>query len=99
MLATGSKDLKARGDREWVRFTLLQQVPTVLLCALMLDGGAMAKVCLAAMAGYWIGVAWLQLRRPLQPSRTDALFERWGFFLLFGVSIAIACYRTRGIYP
>src|SRR5690348_7806288 len=81
--------------REPVCFALLQQIPTATLCLLVLDGGSMARVCGSAVAGFWVGTAWLVARRPSRPSRTDLLFIRWGFFPLLIASFILAVVWSR----
>jgi hypothetical protein len=81
--------LDSTQSRRAFRFALIQQVSCALISALMLDGGVIAKICAATIVGYWIAVAWLLSRRPLLDSKTDLLFVRWGFLLLFVVSVAL----------
>jgi hypothetical protein len=78
-----------------IRFTLFQQVPTAILCLLMLDGGQTAKVCGYAMIGFWCGVVIISLRRRSHPSKTDIRFVRWGFLPILVVSFLLATIRTR----
>lgn len=44
----------AESFRPAFRFALLQQIPFVILCLLMLDCGWLAKLCGIAMLGFWI---------------------------------------------
>jgi len=66
---------------------VLQVLTTAFLFAI-LDGGTLAKAGGCAMAGFWIGVAIVMLRRPRTPSTLDLLYVRWGYIVLLAIGIA-----------
>ncbi len=76
-----------------IRAALWQQVPTAIAFALMLDGGTAARVCGCAVAGFWLGVAIIMVRRPAEPTAVDLGLIRWGFFPLL-----IASGRLAGLW-
>jgi hypothetical protein len=68
---------------------LKQQVPTLVVCTLLLDGGRILRVCLIAMLGFWL-FALLCLARSTKDSDPIGLwFLRWGFFPLIGVLVYV----------
>jgi hypothetical protein len=74
--------------RAAVRVALALQVPATVLLALVLDGGSLAKVGGAAMAGFWVGAAIVMMRRPREPSALDLWYVRWGYGPMLGVGLA-----------
>ena len=58
---------------------LLQNFLVILLSALVLDFGVIARACLIALAAFWIGVGIVVFRRPLAPTATDLAFVRFGY--------------------
>jgi hypothetical protein len=77
-------------DREgWMFALLFQQIPAGILCALDLHGG-LIQVFACAAGAFWIGVAWILVRRGSPLTSTDCLFIRWGFFPLLATSIVLA---------
>ena len=78
-----------------LKLTLWQQLPSIVFCALLLDGGEISRVCLIATLGYWL-LALICLARSEQPSnRGDLLFLRWGYFPLFGLFLLLNYYFQR----
>ncbi len=75
--------------RSPIMFALAIQIPIAILCALLLDGGQMARICGIAMAGTWAGILLVMSRRPHSPTFTDHLFIRCGFLLIFGPLVII----------
>lgn len=69
--------------RSPVIFALALQIPIAILCALMLDGGQLARVCGVAMAANWLGVLLVMWRRPHCPTFMDLAFIRCGFLAIF----------------
>ena len=57
---------------------LVLQVALLLLCGLVLDDGSMARLCAAAIAGYWIAFAIIVARRNKSPSKLDLFFVKYG---------------------
>jgi hypothetical protein len=76
--------------RAAIRTSIILQLPLALLMPLMLDGGFLAKIGGYSMAGFWIGVAVVMLRRPRNPGRGDLLYIRWGYPLMLVIGIAVA---------
>lgn len=69
--------------RDPVVFALALQIPIAILCALLLDGGQMARICAATMAGHWVGVLLVMHQRPHAPTSIDRIYIRTGFLMLF----------------
>lgn len=74
--------------RDAVKVAVILQLFTSLFLLTILDGGTLAKVGGAAMAGFWIGVAIVMIRRPRDPRRLDLLYVRWGYIAMLIVGIA-----------
>ena len=62
-----------------VIFALVQQTTVIFLSALIMDGGAIAQVCMYAFAGYWGGTMLLAFRRGAALSHGDIALVRWGY--------------------
>lgn len=62
--------------RETVYFAMFQQVPLVLLCTLLLDGGRMVRACGVSVLGFWATAGLLMARRPTSPRPGDLAFLR-----------------------
>ena len=69
-----------------------------VLTVCMLDGGQLFKQFLVAMIGYWLGVAFIVVRRKMTPTKTDLLFIRYGSVVLLVLAPAVAklVYRIIG---
>jgi hypothetical protein len=76
--------------REAIRFSLIQQLPWSLICALILDGGRMARICAISLIAYWTLALVMMSRRPFTPDSRDMAFLRWGFLPLFAVAAILA---------
>jgi hypothetical protein len=76
--------------RSAIRTSIILQLPLVLLMLILLDGGFLAKIGGYSMAGFWIGVGLVMLRRPRNPTRMDLLYVRWGYPVTLAVGIAVA---------
>ena len=76
---------------------VLLQALTLLVSALLLDGGLMARICGCAMAAFWAGATSVTWRRPMHPTRLDLLYVRWGYLplLVIGIGLTIAIVMTR----
>jgi hypothetical protein len=66
------------------------QVFLFILTALMLDGGQLFRQFLLAMVGYWIGVAFIFVRRESTPKKTDHFFLRYGSLVLLLLAPMVA---------
>lgn len=73
----------------WAVLALAQQLGTLLLASLLLDGGMILKLCLAATGTYWATVGIVALMRRTPPTATDHILLRIGFFLLLAL-LAVA---------
>ena len=75
--------------------SLVEQLLLGLLTSLM--GDAYLIFFYAAVA-YWAGVAIIVIRRPMTPNKTDIMMLKWGFLLLFVISIFMSfqIWRLRG---
>ena len=69
--------------RSPVMDALKVQIPIAILCLLMLDGGYMARMCAALLAGHWSGILLAMWRRPDAPTAGDLWYVRWGFLSFF----------------
>src|SRR4051794_2439961 len=72
--------------RQAVKVAIVLQILVTLILLRILDGGMLARVGGGAMVGFWIGVAVVMLRRPLNPSRLDLLYVRWGYIAMLSRS-------------
>lgn len=69
-----------------VTFTLVQQVPILLLTSMILDGGMLFAVTGYAAAAYWVGFGIITARRRGHLTLVDTMLLRWGFLILCLVS-------------
>ncbi len=76
--------------RDAFRVAMIQQLPTAVLCGLLLDGGGVARICGIAMAGFWAGTLLGVARRPFAPTPADLALIRWGFLPMFAATLAVA---------
>ena len=65
--------------REAVRFTLLLQVPLLLITAMILDGGMIFRRLAKASVAYWIFVLIIRFRRGAEMPDSDTLLVKWGY--------------------
>ena len=75
--------------REPFVFSVVVQVCLITLSAFLLDDGALGRLFGTAMAGHWLWVAWLALRRRNHLTKIDTVMIRHGFFLWVVVTILI----------
>ena len=68
--------------RPFLNLVLIQQVPVLLLTALMLDGGRLFQRCTFAALTHWVAIALIVGRRSSNPSSIDDFIVRWGYFPL-----------------
>ena len=81
----GLQDLKPH--REAI---LAQQLPVLLLAALLLDGGLGLRVCLIACLAHWLIIT-LILTRAAQPTTwLDRGLIRWGFLACLVIAIGLS---------
>jgi hypothetical protein len=70
----------------WV---VLLQIILLMGSATFLDGGNSSGLCGAAMAGYWLMVGCLALRRRNALTKADTILIRSGFFLWLVIAIIV----------
>ncbi|MBU8902309.1 MAG: hypothetical protein KOO69_06185 [Victivallales bacterium] len=63
-------------------FSLAYQMVLLLFSAMILDGGQCGQYMLVSMAGFWVSVIVLIIRKPWSPSKKDIFYIKWGFFLI-----------------
>ena len=76
--------------RSAVKDAILIQVVLTLFLLTILDGGTLAKAGACAMVGFWVGVAIVMLRRPLNPSKLDLLYVRCGYLVMLFIGIGLS---------
>ena len=81
--------------RRPIRVAIYQQIAIAILCLLILDGGRLAQLCGIVMSGFWVGAAFVIIRRPRNPTEADKTLIRCGFVPLFAVTVVIALVMQR----
>lgn len=74
-------------DAIWLTF--IQQMPCLIICVLLLDGGGTLRVCLIATLGFWLFAMLCLIRSQRDHEVFGLWFLRWGFFPLFGILFCI----------
>jgi len=69
---------------------LAQQLPVLLLAALLLDGGLGLRVCLIACLAHWLIIALILTRTVQPPAGLDRGLIRWGFFPCLAIAIGLS---------
>ena len=69
-----------------VLFALVQQMPILVLSAMILDGGLLYRQALIGAITYWILVIVCLYRRRHENRPTDLLFIKWGYLPLLLVT-------------
>ena len=72
-----------RGD---IRLALLQQIPWLVVCTLVMDGGGVAGTCLKALIVFWVFVVLSVVVLREKDKLWLRRFVRWGFFPMFAVA-------------
>ena len=65
--------------RDAISFTLIQQLPILLLSALLLDGGWVFKRVAVASVAFWIITLIILMRRGRNMPKSDLLLIKWGY--------------------
>ena len=74
--------------RDAIRFSLVQQVPLLLVSLLILDGGLIFKRVGIASVGFWILTLIIMIRRGRNMPDSDILLIKWAYLpLLLATSI------------
>ena len=68
--------------RDALVFSLVQQLPLLVLSALLLDGGLVFQRVAIASIAYWVMTLLIMIRRGRNMSRSDILLLKWGFLPL-----------------
>lgn len=72
-----------------LKASLVVQIALLMFSALILDGGAIGHLLGVAMAGYWLWVGWLAIRRGKDLTKVDAIMIRVGYFIWIIVTILV----------
>lgn len=67
--------------------TIIIQAILLILSGLILDGGLCAQFVLFASLLWWIGCAFILVRRPKSTTPTDVVFLKLGFLILLPVVV------------
>jgi hypothetical protein len=78
-----------------IRFAALSQLPFLFLTALILDSGKIFQTAIIAALAFWVGTLVLILARRRIQTRDDFQFIRYGYWIVFGIAVAIV--RLLGI--
>lgn len=78
--------------RRPIGFAVAQQVLVVVLAAFLLDGGAMLRASLFAVASHWAIILPVMFRRPSSPTAFDLGLIRFGF-----IPVAVAAGVIAGL--
>lgn len=73
-----------------IRFSILQQVIIIMAASSLLDGGAIAQICLLGSAASWTIIGLILVRRRLSPTKTDLALVNVGYLLLCILSGLVA---------
>ena len=65
--------------RDAISFTLIQQLPILLLSALLLDGGWVFKRVAVASVAFWIITLIILMRRGRNMPKSELLLIKWGY--------------------
>lgn len=72
--------------RDAIVFTLFQQLPLLILTAMLLDGGLVFKRVAIASLAYWILILMIMIRCGRYMSDVDILLVKWGYLPLLLVT-------------
>ncbi len=64
---------------EMVGGTLALQIFLILLGGILLDGGMMGRIFIAATAVHWGGILLIAIRRRNRLTKGDEFYIRWGY--------------------
>ena len=77
-----SAQINASPYRHATKSALVQQVLILILAGMILDGGDVFQICIAALLAFWGGVAVIRWRRPRTPTRLDLILIKSGYVVL-----------------
>ena len=75
-----------------LRLTLIQQLPALVLSALLLDSGRTFRLCLITALGFWLFAMLCLARGHRQNDPVGLMFLRWGYFPLLAVLSVLNVY-------
>ena len=73
--------------RDAVTFSIVLQIPILVLFGLMSHGGGFVLI---ATVAYWTVTLLIMFRRPASPTKLDIVFIRFGVLFLSAITIFIA---------
>ena len=65
--------------RDAIRFSVIQQLPLLILSALLLDGGLVFKRVAIASIAFWILILIIMIRRGRNIPSPDIYLVKWGY--------------------
>lgn len=68
----------------------LTQLPSLLLGAILLDGGRGLRICVVAIFAHWLAIAFVSTRNRNELTRLDTFVIRWGFFPCIACAVLIS---------
>src|SRR6266403_18884 len=77
-----SVQTSASSYRHATRSALVQQVLILVLAGMILDGGDILQICVAALLAFWGGVAVIRWHRPHAPTKLDLVLIEGGYVVL-----------------
>jgi hypothetical protein len=87
---TETKDISRLSElQSTLGWLVLVQVALLMLTGLFSDGGYSGRIFGCAIAGYWLMVGWVGLRRRNALTKTDRVLIRSGFFGWLVVSFLV----------
>jgi hypothetical protein len=84
--------------RSAIVFSIIQQLPLLVLSSLILDGGQLFKHVAIASVAVWILIVIALVRRGRQPSGLDWLAVKWGFVPFLLITIMLSMIFNRILY-
>ena len=85
--------------RAAITSAIVQQVIVLVLASLILDGGDLLMFCLVACLAFWVGVAFVRVRRGSTPTKTDLILIRSSYLLLCIITFFLVhlIWKLRGL--
>ena len=75
-----------------LKLALLQQIPSLVICALLLDFGKTLRLCLIAVLGFGLFAMLCLSRGHRHHDPAGLMFLRWGFFPRFAAVALLNCF-------
>ncbi|MGZ4971382.1 MAG: hypothetical protein ACXWDN_01375 [Limisphaerales bacterium] len=82
-----------------VRSAVVQQVIVLVLASMILDGGDILTFCLVACLAFWVGFAFIRVRRGRMPTKIDLTLIRGSYLLLCLITYAVVylVWKSKGL--